>query len=235
MNWDLLSSFEAYLAGASPLAYAAAYFAGLLVSFTPCIYPVIPMTIAYIASQSAGSRIRGLVLSLFYVLGTSFTYTVLGYAAAVTGQLFGQIQTSPWTYFIVANISILMGLSMIGVFPLPLPAFLSSRSARPGKGLLGSFVLGAGVGLILGPCSAPVLGVLLSYVATQQNLFFGASLLFVFAFGMGTLLIILGTFTGLLASIPRAGKWMVTVQKVFGWGLIALGEYFLITAGQFMI
>jgi thiol:disulfide interchange protein DsbD len=77
--------------------------------------------------------------------------------------------------------------------------------------------------------------VLLSYVATQQNPIFGTSLLFVFAFGMGTLLIVLGTFTGLLANLPRAGGWMVIIQKAFGWVLIALGEYFLITAGQFMI
>jgi thiol:disulfide interchange protein DsbD len=155
--------------------------------------------------------------------------------AAITGQLFGQIQTSPWTYFVVANISILMGLSMLGVFTLPMPGFLTRRSARPGSGFLGALILGATVGLILGPCSAPVLGVLLSYVATQQNPIFGTSLLFVFAFGMGTLLIVLGTFTGLLANLPRAGGWMVIIQKAFGWVLIALGEYFLITAGQFMI
>jgi thiol:disulfide interchange protein DsbD len=235
MRWDLLAGFESYLSGTSPMAYVFAYLAGLLVSFTPCIYPVIPVTVAYIASQSAGSRIRGFILSLFYVLGTSFTYTVMGYAAAVSGQLFGQIQTSPWTYFIVANICIFMGLSMLGVFTLPLPRFLTERSARPGRGFLGAFILGASVGLILGPCSAPVLGVLLGYVAAQQNPLFGTSLLFVFAFGMGTLLIILGTFTGLLANLPRAGRWMVVVQKAFGWALIALGEYFLISAGQFMI
>lgn len=235
MSLDFLAGFEAYLSGTSLMAYVMAYFAGLMVSFTPCIYPMIPVTVAYIASQSSGSRIRGFILSLFYVLGTSFTYTAMGYAAAVSGQLFGQIQTSPWTYFFVANICILMGLSMLGVFTLPLPRLLSDRPARPGRGLLGAFVLGASVGLILGPCSAPVLGVLLGYVATRQNPLFGTSLLFVFAFGMGTLLIALGTFTGLLTNLPRAGKWMVIIQKAFGWALIALGEYFLISAGQFMI
>ncbi len=183
MSLDFLAGFEAYLSGTSLMAYVMAYFAGLMVSFTPCIYPMIPVTVAYIASQSSGSRIRGFILSLFYVLGTSFTYTVMGYAAAVSGQLFGQIQTSPWTYFFVANICILMGLSMLGVFTLPLPRLLSDRPARPGRGLLGAFVLGASVGLILGPCSAPVLGVLLGYVATQQNPLFGTSLLFVFALG----------------------------------------------------
>ncbi|MFY9398700.1 MAG: cytochrome c biogenesis protein CcdA [Desulfomonilia bacterium] len=235
MSWDILAGFEASLAGASPMAYVMAYLAGVLVSFTPCIYPVIPVTVAYIASQNAGSHTRGFTLSLVYVLGTSFTYTVLGFVAAMTGQLFGQIQASPWTYFLVANICILMGLSMLGVFTLPLPGFLSRASAHPGRGFLGAFLLGASMGLVLGPCTAPVLGVLLGYVATRQDLLFGTSLLFTFALGMGTLLIVLGAFTGLLARIPRAGGWMVTVQKIFGWTLIALGEYFLITAGQLMI
>ncbi len=233
MSLDLVAGFENYLGSASLLTYLAAYLGGVFVSLTPCIYPVIPVTVAYIASQSAGSKIRGFILSLFYVLGTSFTYTILGSAAALSGQLFGQVQTSPWTYLVVANICVLMGLSMLGVFPLP--QFSPAGADRPRKGLLGAFILGAAIGLALGPCTAPVLGVLLSFVATKQNLLFGMSLLFVFAFGMGSILILLGAFTGLLSNLPRAGAWMVTVQKAFGLILIAMGEYFLVKAGQFMI
>lgn len=230
-----INGFDTYIQGSILLAYVAVYIGGVLVSFTPCIYPVIPITVAYIGSQSTGSKIKGFFLSVVYVIGTSITYTILGSIAALSGQLFGSIQTNPWTYLIVANICILMGLSMLGVFTLPLPGFLSrSRSSRK-KGYIGSFLLGAASGLILGPCTAPVLGALLGYVATKQNVFFGMSMLFVFAFGMGTILIILGTFTGLLASIPKAGQWMVKIQKAFGWALLALGEYFLIIAGTFMI
>jgi cytochrome c-type biogenesis protein len=230
-----INGFDTYIQGAILLAYVAVYIGGVLVSFTPCIYPVIPITVAYIGSQSTGSKIKGFFLSVVYVIGTSITYTILGSIAALSGQLFGSIQTNPWTYLIVANICILMGLSMLDVFTLPLPGFLSrSRSSRK-KGYIGSFLLGAASGLILGPCTAPVLGALLGYVATKQNVFFGMSMLFVFAFGMGTILIILGTFTGLLASIPKAGQWMVKIQKAFGWALLALGEYFLIIAGTFMI
>jgi len=90
-------------------------------------------------------------------------------------------------------------------------------------------------GLILGPCTAPVLGVILSYVATKQNLAFGMSLLFVFALGLGTMLIILGAFTGLLKNLPKAGPWMVWIQKAFGAVFIIMGEYFLFTAGQFSV
>jgi len=232
----LINNLDIYLQGSIALSLLAVYLGGVLVSFTPCIYPVIPITVAYITTQSKGAKIKGFILSIFYVLGTSITYTGLGIFAALTGSLFGQIQTSPWTYIIVANICILLGLSMLDVFSLPLPGFLSRTSSlSPKKGLIGSFLLGASSGLILGPCTAPVLGVILSYVATEQSIITGMILLMVFAFGMGTILIILGTFTGLVANIPKAGRWMVWVQKGFGWMLIALGEYFLVTAGTFLI
>ncbi|MBN2298171.1 MAG: sulfite exporter TauE/SafE family protein [Deltaproteobacteria bacterium] len=232
---QFIGGLETYLGASMVFSYIAVYMGGVLASFTPCVYPVIPITVAYIASQSSGKKTRGFVLSIFYVLGTSVTYTILGSIATFTGHLFGQIQSSPWTYLVVANICILMGLSMLDVFTLALPQFLTRSRSTGRKGLAGSFVLGALSGLILGPCTAPILGVLLGYVATKQHMAYGMSLLFVFAFGMGTLLIILGTFTGLLTSIPKAGMWMVRVQKAFGWGMIALGEYFLIIAGQNMI
>lgn len=232
---SLVANIDIYLTGSSYMAFVIAYLGGAFVSFTPCIYPVIPITVAYVASQSAGSKLKGFFLSLSYVLGTSLTYTVLGSVAALSGQLFGQIQTNPLTYLVVANICILMGLSMLEVFSLPLPKSFGSGPGSPKKGLIGAFFLGAAVGLVLGPCTAPVLGVLLSFVATKQNVPFGMSLLFTFAFGMGTLLIILGSFTGFLRNLPKAGGWMITVQKAFGWALIAMGEYFLIKAGQLMI
>lgn len=235
MSLDFFTNLDAYVSGSYFMAYLTAYLSGILVSFTPCIYPVIPVTVAYIATQSAGSKAKGFTLSLFYVLGTSFTYTVLGSIAALTGQLFGQIQTNPWAFLIVANICILMGLSMLDVFTLPLPRSLTLGTNKPHKGLMGAFLLGAAIGVVLGPCTAPVLGVLLSLVATKQSVLFGMSLLFVFSFGMGMLLLILGSFTGLLTNIPKAGRWMLVVQKSFGWALIAMGEYFLVKAGQLMI
>ncbi len=235
MTPDIMSGFEAYLSGSPVMAYVMAYVSGLVVSLTPCIYPMIPVTVAFISGQSAGSKSRGLILSVFYVLGTSLTYTVLGSVAALTGQFFGSIQTNPWTYLFMANICIIMGLSMLDVFTLSFPQLMSFGGGNPKKGYLGSFMIGAAFGLALGPCTAPVLGVLLSYVATKQNLLFGMSLLFVFSFGMGTLLLFLGSFSALMSNIPKAGPWMVKVQKASGILLIAMGEYFLIKSGQLMI
>lgn len=232
----LTGNLDLYLKGSFPLALAAAYIGGVLVSFTPCMYPLIPITVSFIGAQGRISRITGFLLSLLYVLGTSLTYMVLGSLAGLTGTLFGGFQTNPWMNLVVANIFILMGLSMLDVFVLPLPETLRSQLFSPKrKGFMGALLLGTASGLIMSPCSAPVLAVLLSYVATRQNIFLGMSLLFVFAFGMGTLLIILGTFTGLLTSIPRSGPWMVRIQKLFGFIFIAMGEYFLIVAGTFFV
>ncbi len=233
---NLINNPELYLQGSIVVAYIAVYAAGIVTGFTPCCYPVIPITIAYIGAHQKGSRLRGFSLSLAYVLGISITYTALGGFAALTGRLFGQMQSNPWLYFVVANICIFMGLSMLDVFMLSIrtPAFLTKFQPSK-KGLPQSFLIGIISGLILGPCTAPVLAVLLTLVATKQNILLGMSLLFVFAMGMGTLLIILATFAKLLASIPKSGMWMTRINKIFGWMMIGAGEYFLLKAGTLWI
>lgn len=216
------------------MAPLIAYFGGFLVGFTPCVYPVIPVTVAFIGARSANSRTRSFLLSLFYVLGIALTYTLLGGIAAFSGRLFGQIQANPWTYIIMANVCILMGLSMLEVFNLRLytPAAISRFQARKKtEGCLSSFLVGILSGFVLGPCTTPVLTVLLTYVASRQNPMFGMVLLFLFSLGIGTLLILVGTFTGFLTRLPKSGPWMVRVSHLFGWIMIGVGEYFLILAG----
>lgn len=209
-----IDGLDIYIQGSVILAYFAVYLGGVLISFTPCVYPVIPIHVSYIGAQSSGSKMKGFVLSLCYVFGMALTYTFLGCFAALTGGFFGRIQTNPWTYLIVGNICVFLGLSMFEIFNLPLPRSLTKFQPKGNKkGMIGSFLIGMASGFVLGPCTAPVLAVLLSYVATKQNVVFGTTLLFVFAFGMGTLLIILGSFTGLLSSLPNAGMWMVRVKK----------------------
>ena len=232
---SFIEGLSVYLQESFILAYMAVYLGGVLVSFTPCVYPVVPVTIAFIGARASGSKRRGFLLSVIYVLGMAVTYTVLGGIAALSGKLFGQLQTNPWTYFLMANICILMGLSMLEVYLLPIriPQFIARIQPRSqSQGLVSSFLVGAASGLIMGPCTAPVLAVLLGYVATRQNFYYAMSLLFVFAFGMGTLLMILGTFAGLLANLPKSGPWMTKISHLFGWIMFAAGEYFLIQAGM---
>jgi cytochrome c-type biogenesis protein len=228
---QLIGQFEFYLGQSLLFAYVAAYLAGVLVSFTPCIYPVIPITAAVIGGQRDISGARGFVLSLFFVLGLALTYTALGVFAALTGKLFGTIQTSPLTLGALGGLFILMGLAMLDVFQLSLERY-APRGLTGGNrtGIFGSFMIGVTSGFILGPCTAPVLAVILGVVAARQSVFFGGSLLFVFSLGVGSLLVLVGTFAGILASLPKSGAWMTGVKKLSGIVMLAAGAYFLYSA-----
>lgn len=228
---QLVGQFEYHLGHSFLLSYAAAYLAGVLVSFTPCVYPVIPVTAAVIGAQGGVSVGRGLILSLSFVLGLAVTYTAIGMFAALTGKLFGTIQASPLTQGALGILFVLMGLAMLEVFHLSLERFMPrARAATGRKGIFGSFMIGLTSGFLLGPCTAPVLAVILGVVAAKQSVFFGGSLLFVFSFGVGTLLVLVGAFTGLLAGLPKSGAWMAAVKKVSGVVMLAAGAYFLYSA-----
>lgn len=232
---NLLNSLPNYLQAGSLLAYAAAFVGGILISFTPCVYPVIPITVGYIGSRSNGSRARGFVLSLAYVVGMALTYSALGGIAALSGAVFGEIPASPVSNLIVGILCILLALSLFDLFAIPLPSFLSGAAApRWSGGIPGAVGVGMASGLIVAPCTAPVFGALLVYVGSRQNLALGMSLLFVFALGMGGLLVLLGTFSGILASLPRSGRWLVLVKRGFGALMILAGGYFLLQAARLL-
>jgi len=230
---SLISFSELTIKDISPFTYFIVFIGGVFTSFTPCVYPVIPVTVGYIGANSAGTRKKAFLLSLFYVFGVSFTYSILGAIAALGGSVFGEISTNPWTYIAVGNIFLLLGLSMMDVFELKLPYFLMPKvMPKAGKGILGAFLVGISAGFIMGPCTAPILGAVLTYVGTRQNVMIGVSLLFTYALGLGALLLAVGTFTGFAASLPKSGKWMNIIKKIFGAILLVCAEYFLIQAGR---
>lgn len=227
---NFLSQTDEYIRSAPLLAFAAAYLAGVLTSFTPCVYPVIPITVGYIGARNVQGQARALI-SMAYVLGLAVVYAALGIIASLTGKLFGAAATHPLTYFIVANICLVFGLAMLDVFQIPMLGLTKGAVPTKKPGLLGAFAIGATSGLIIGPCTAPVLGAILIYVARQGNAVYGASLLFTFAVGMGTLLVFVASFAGLLASLPKSGPWLESVKKIFGFLLILAAEYLLIQMG----
>ena len=233
----LTTNLQEYLSASSLLAYPASFVAGMLISLTPCVYPVIPIQLGFIGGQTAtdcnNSRSRGFALSVLFVTGMATVYAGLGAFASLTGTLFGIWTASPWTYVVVSNVILILALSMLDVFQLPTPRFLAKwNPQRKGRGYVSSVLIGAASGLVVGPCTAPTLGAALAYVGTKGNIVFGTSVLFVFAFGMGTLMIVLGTFSGALAAIPKSGEWMVRVKKAFGIIMVVVSEYLLLQAGQ---
>lgn len=231
---SLFSNIEQIIQANPLLAFAVVFLAGVFVSFTPCVYPVIPLTLGYIGAKGAGSRWKGFFLSLTYVLGMAVVYAILGAFASLTGRLFGQIGSSPISYFIVGNVCLLLGLSMLGVFHFP-HLSVDRKNQSAGGDYWGAFIVGLFSGLIVGPCTAPVLAALLVYVGTKQNIVYGVSLLFVFGYGVGFLLILLGTFEGLLESLPKSGAWLERVKKGFGWVLIFLAQYYFIKMGGLLV
>jgi thiol:disulfide interchange protein DsbD len=208
------------------LDYLKVFFAGAALSFTPCVYPLIPITASFIGATSSGSKAKGFSLSLLYVTGMAVTYSILGLVASLTGMFFGRISAHPLTYIIVGTIIIIFGLSMLDLFTLYFPQFFRPPAVK-GKGYLSSFTLGLSSGLVVSPCLTPALGAILLYLATKKNIIYGTTLLFTFACGMGVLLIIVGTFSSIITSLPKSGRWLDYIKKSCAVILICIGAYFV--------
>lgn len=215
------------LESGSLMALLWVFIGGLLLSFTPCVYPVIPITIAYIGGRSGGSRMKGFSLSLVFVLGLAMVYSSLGLVAAATGSVFGLSTQNPWVIGFVTLVFLVMGIGMMGAFEISLPSSIQTKlSSKKRSGYLGALFVGGTTGLIAAPCVGPVLVALLSWVSSSGNLFLGFLYLFVFACGLGSLFVVIGTFAGAMSALPTAGEWMDRVKQVFGVILIAMAFYF---------
>jgi cytochrome c-type biogenesis protein len=227
--------------GNSPLsAIPLLFVAGLLTSLTPCIYPMIPITVALVGRESIGTaatRWRPLLLTLSYIVGVALVYAVLGVIAGMTGSIFGTISSNPWLYFLQANVLLLAGLFMLDVFTIRLPASTMEWAARVGSGghYGGAFAMGSVSGLVAAPCGAPVMAAVLTWVTRTQSAILGFIYLFVFSLGMCALLVVVGVSSGSAARLPRAGEWMIRVKKIFGFVMLGVAEYYLVKMGQVLL
>ncbi len=213
---SLLSSAqpEDLLNLSTPILWAVAFLGGLLTDFTPCVLPIIPLTLAAIGIDQNRRLGRNFLISLMLVLGMAITYAFLGLLSALMGVRLGFLFQS--TYFLVflTAFFLLMSLGMFGVIPLELPLPIRNFLSRVGgAGYRGSFLVGLTIGFVASPCVGPLMGPLLLLVAKKQSLIQGAWVLFLYGFGMGTLFLIAGTFYSTFGSRLRGGYFTLYFKR----------------------
>jgi cytochrome c biogenesis protein CcdA len=218
---------ESSLAGKSlPLLLALVFLSGLALNLTPCVYPLIPITLGFFSRQTGGKKGGTFGLALVYVLGMSVTYSALGVFAALSGSLFGAWLQKPAVLLSIAAIVIALALSMFGLFEIQAPHFITDRTGSK-SGAVGALTMGLFVGFVAAPCIGPFVLSLLTYVAAKGSAPLGFGLFFTLAMGLGLPYLVLGTASGSLKTLPRSGEWMTAVRRVFGFALVALAVYFL--------
>jgi len=213
------------LGSGSWLAFVVAFAGGVLTSLTPCVYPLIPITVSIFGARKAGSRGEAALLSGLYVFGIAVTYSALGVGAALTGQAFGSVMQNGWVMGGVALVLVVLAVSMFGAFDLALPSSLQERLQKVGgAGRAGAFAMGLVAGVIAAPCTGPVLAAALTFIAASGSVALGVGIMFPYALGMGLLFFLIGAFS---ISLPKSGAWMEMVKSVFGAALLAMAGIYL--------
>jgi thiol:disulfide interchange protein DsbD len=206
-------------------AYLVAFGAGFQTSLTPCVYPMIPITLGIFGARGNVARSRALALAAAYVGGMGLMYAVLGVVFSLIGMQFGTQLSNPFVVIPIVLLFVALAASMFGAFELNLPASLQAKlNAVGGQGFKGAFAMGIVGGLIAAPCTGPFLLGLLTYVATTHDVVRGGSMLFVYALGMGVLFFVLAAFA---VSLPKSGRWMEWVKSAAGIFMLLAAIYYL--------
>lgn len=224
--FDPSAEFTAALeAGNWALALPLIYLVGLATALTPCVYPMIAITVSVFGARQVKTRAEGATLSLVFVLGMATLFTPLGVIAGYTGGLFGEWSGSPWVLIPMAFLFAVMATAMFGAFELNLPPALQNKLAQVGgTGYGGAFALGMVSALIAAPCTGPGFLALLAWIGQTGNVALGAGATFTYAIGLGTLFFFVGTFA---TSLPKSGAWMEHVKSIFGVVMLVMAIYYL--------
>jgi thiol:disulfide interchange protein DsbD len=204
------------------------FIGGLALNLTPCVYPLIPITVGYFGGQSEGSTGRLAMMGLLFMLGLAVTYSIIGVVTALSGAIFGALLQNPIVILLVVSILLGLSLSMFGVYEFKLPDSMVAKAGGAKAGMFGAFFMGLTMGIVAAPCIGPFVLGLVTYVATKQDPFFGFLMFFVLALGLGFPYLFLAIFSGKIKSLPRAGEWMGSVEHIFGIILIGMALYFLL-------
>jgi cytochrome c-type biogenesis protein len=226
------------LSGSPVLATAAVFAAGVATSLTPCLYPMIPITVSIVgAGHASASRWSRIALVGVYIVGLAAAYASLGLLAGLTGTLFGTVSTNAWLQLAMGNVMLLAAAMMAEVLPVPIPNRLRERAASAGSGgkVTGVLVMGLVSGLVAAPCGAPVMGAILTWVTATRSAVLGFCYLLAFSLGMCSLLLVAALATDTTLRLPRAGPWMLWVKRAFAVILLGVAEYYLVQMGTLLI
>lgn len=226
---NLLAAVERGLSSSSLLVIPLVFIGGAATGLNPCVYPTIPVVLGYITGQKGGGRLRGLTLSLTFVLGLAVTYVVLGATASFVGTVLG-LSRAGWMY-LVAAVCVVVGLNMTGLLPLSFGTWVPAESKwSQMTGYIGALVLGVLFGLVASPCAMPILTLILALIASKGQVVYGSVLMFFYALGHGLPLIVLGVATSAVTSLARITKYSAIIQQAGGWLLIGVGIYLIVIA-----
>ncbi|MEW6003950.1 MAG: protein-disulfide reductase DsbD [Stygiobacter sp.] len=203
------------------------FLGGLALNLTPCVYPLIPITIGYFGGQAEGKTSRLFVLGLLYVLGMAITYSVIGVITSLSGAVFGTLLQNPFVIIGIALLFVILSLSQFGVYEFKLPDSLVMKAGGAKGGIFGAFFMGLTMGIVAAPCIGPFVLGLVTYVAAKGDPFYGFLMFFVLAIGLGLPYLLLALFSGKIKNLPRAGFWMDGVKHIFGFLLLGMAIYFL--------
>ena len=207
--------------------FVLVFLGGLALNLTPCVYPMIPITVSYFGGQAKGRGSRTVSLALLYLLGMAVIYSTLGLVAAFTGSLFGSALQNPIVLIVIALVMVGLAMSMFGFYEIRVPERLAGVAGTAKQGATGSFLMGLTVGIVAAPCIGPFVLGLLTFVGETGSLFLGFSLFFVLALGLGLPFVVLAVASGNITRLPKSGEWMEWVRRLFGLVLLAMAAYFL--------
>lgn len=200
---------------------------GIALNLTPCVYPMIPITVSYFGGRSGQGQGKLLVHGLLYLGGLSATNSILGVVAALTGGLMGAMLQNPVVLLIVAGILVFFASSLFGFWELRLPGGLTRMASKSYAGYFGSLFMGLTLGVVAAPCIGPFVLGLLTWVASMGSPWLGFIVFFTLSLGLGLPLFFLALFSGKIESLPRSGEWMLWIRKLMGWVLVGMAAYFI--------
>lgn len=210
------------------LSLLIVFVGGLALNLTPCVYPLIPITIGFFGGQSEGSTKRLSLMGLLFVIGMALTYSVIGVVTALSGAVFGSLLQNMWVIISIALIFVILSLSMFGLYEIQMPNSLVTKAGGAKNGYYGAFFMGLTMGIVAAPCIGPFVLGLVTFVAAKGDPVYGFLMFFVLALGLGFPYLLLAIFSGKIKKLPRSGVWMESVKHIFGFILLGMAFYFVL-------